>query len=88
MQTSLFENTELIEVCKPALRQAEVTRSAFGYRFKITNKQNGTILGTGHFTSSTIMTKAQQIDFFHKYTHGAYLHQVSFINVDIYEADV
>ena len=68
--------------------QNDVIRSAFGYRFKITNKLNGTILGTGRFTSSTEMTKAQQIDFFHKYTHGAHLHQVSFIDIDIYEADV
>ena len=71
-----------------ASSQTDVIRSAFGYRFKITSRQNNSILGTGLFTSSTAMTKKQQIDFFHKYTHGFYLHKYSFVDIDIFEADV
>lgn len=82
------KNENLKQADNSVLHKTGVTCSAFGYRFKIMSKQNNSILGTGRFTSSTAMTKEQQIDFFHKYTHGFYLHKGSFIDVDIFEADV
>ena len=64
-----------------------VMRSAFGYRFKITSKENNKVFGTGFFKVSKEFSKDEQIDFLHQYTNGYYLNKKSFINIDIFEAD-
>ena len=63
-----------------------VMRSAFGYRFKVTSKQNNKTLGTGFFKSSRKITKDEQISFFHQYTNGMYLAKESFITIEVFEA--
>ena len=63
-----------------------VMRSAFGYRFKVTSKQNNKTLGTGFFKSSKEMTKEEQINFLHQYTNGHYLAKESFITIEVFEA--
>jgi hypothetical protein len=61
--------------------------SAFGYRFSVTSNRNNEILGTGFFKSSRKMTKAEQLCFFHQYTHGKYQKEESFVSIDIFEAE-
>lgn len=63
-----------------------VKRSAFGYRFKVTSKQNNSTLGTGFFRASKEMTKEEQINFLHQYTNGHYLAKESFITIEVFEA--
>ena len=58
-----------------------------GYRFKITSKQNNSILGTGRFITSLKMANERQLSFFFFYTHGRYLGKEDFINIEIWEAD-
>ena len=60
---------------------------AFGYRFKVTSKQNNSTLGTGFFRASKEMTKDEQISFFHQYTNGIYLNKEPFVSIDIFEAE-
>lgn len=69
----------------PQCVQTSVSGSVFiSYRFKITSKQNNSVLGTGSFKVSKEMTDDEQLDFFHQYTHGFYLKQQNlFINVEI-----
>ena len=64
----------------------DVMRSAFGYRFKVTSKQNNSTLGTGFFRASKEMTKEEQINFLHQYTNGHYLAKESFITIEVFEA--
>jgi len=64
-----------------------VMLSAFGYRFKITSKQNNKVIGTGFFKTSRKFSEKEQIDFFHEYTNGGYLGKESFINVDVFETE-
>jgi len=64
-----------------------VMRSVFGYRFKVTSKQNNSTLGTGFFRASKEMTKEEQINFLHQYTNGHYLAKESFITIEVFEAD-
>ena len=59
----------------------------FGYRFLITSKKDNETLGTGFFKSSQKMTKDELLSFFHQYTHGMYIKQVSYVNIDIFEAE-
>ena len=63
-----------------------VMRSDFGYRFKVTSKQNNSTLGTGFFRASKEMTKEAQINFLHQYTNGHYLAKESFITIEVFEA--
>lgn len=63
-----------------------VMRSAFGYRFKVTSKQNNSTLGTGFFRASKEMTEEEQINFLHQYTNGHYLAKESFITIEVFEA--
>ena len=72
---------------KQQLNTAGVTPSAFGYRFSVTSNRNGETLGTGFFKSSRKMTKAEQLNFFHQYTHGMYQNKEAFISIDIFEAE-
>ncbi|CAD0220384.1 hypothetical protein [Chryseobacterium sp. JV274] len=55
------------------------------YRFKITSRNNNSVLGTGAFTSSKEMNPTEQIDFFHQYTNGRYLNQENFVIIEIGE---
>lgn len=57
------------------------------YRFKITSKQNGNILGTGLMTSSRLLDKTEQINLFHNMTHRQYLNSESYANVDIFKIE-
>ena len=59
----------------------------FGYRFLVTNKQDNKTIGTGFFKPGQKMTKDERLSFFHQYTHGMYIKQQSFINIDIFEAE-
>ena len=59
----------------------------FGYRFLVTSKQDNKTLGTGFFKSSQKMTKDERLSFFHQYTHGMYIKQESFVNIDVFEAE-
>ena len=61
--------------------------SAFGYRFSVTSNRNNKTLGTGFFKTSRKMTKAEQLNFFHQYTHGMYQKEDAFIRIDIFEAE-
>jgi len=65
----------------------EELKSNYRYRFKITSKQNDSILGTGFFKVSKKMTKEEQIIFLHQYNNGRYLDKESFITIDIVEAN-
>ena len=62
--------------------------STFGYRFAVISNRNNEILGTGFFKSSRKMTKDEQLDFFHQYTHGMYQNKEAFVSIDIFEAEV
>ena len=64
-----------------------VMRSAFGYRFAVTSNRTNKTLGTGFFKSSRKMTKDEQLDFFHQYTHGMYQKEEAFVSIDIFEAE-
>ena len=75
------------EVTNPASCQTAVSGSAFGYRFKVTSKQNNSTLGTGFFRASKEMTKEEQINFLHQYTNGHYLAKESFITIEVFEAE-
>lgn len=75
------------EVNSPACFLGGVMRSDFGYRFKVTSKQNNSTLGTGFFRASKEMTKEEQINFMHQYTNGHYLAKESFITIEVFEAD-
>ena len=33
------------------------------------------------------MTKAEQLNFFHQYTHGKYQKEEAFVSIDIFEAE-
>ncbi len=70
------------------LNVAGVMPSVFGYRFSVTSNRNNEILGTGFFKSSRKMTKAEQLCFFHQYTHGKYQKEEAFVSIDIFEAEV
>ena len=70
------------------LNTASATPSAFGYRFSVTSNRNNEILGTGFFKTSRKMTEAEQLSFFHQYTHGRYQKEASFVSIDIFEAEV
>jgi len=61
--------------------------SAFGYRFSVTSNRNGKVLGTGCFKTSRKLTRDEQLDFFHQYTHGMYQKEESFVSIDIFEAE-
>jgi hypothetical protein len=69
-------------------RNASKECSVFGYRFKITSKQNNSILGTGLFKVSKEMEKEEQINFMHQYTNGYYLDKKSFIIIEMFKVDV
>ena len=69
------------------LNTAGVMPSAFGYRFSVTSNRTGKTLGTGFFKTSRKMTKAEQLDFFHQYTHGMYQKEEDFVSIDIFEAE-
>ena len=58
-----------------------------GYRFSVTSNRNNKMLGTGFFKSSRKMTRVEQLNFFHQYTHGMYQKEESFISIDIFEAE-
>lgn len=76
MNNKLSPNTQSLQTC--------VSGSVFiVYRYKITSKQNNSILGTGSFKVSKEMTEEEKLDFFHQYTHGFYLKKEQFINVEI-----
>ncbi len=76
------------EVNNPASCQTAVSGSAlFGYRFKITSNQNGAILRTGFMTSSKLLTKSEQMDLFHNWTHGKYLNSENYVSVSVFQAD-
>lgn len=64
------------------------TKAIFGYRFAVISNRNNKILGTGCFKSSRKMTKDEQLDFFHQYTHGKYQKEEDFVSIDIFEAEV
>lgn len=57
------------------------------YRFKITSKQNQSVLGTGSFTSSEELNAKQQLDFFHQYMNGKYLKSEDFVTIEIFEVN-
>ena len=84
METKQIEEAKRIATLECFL--GGVMRSAFGYRFKVTSKQNNKTLGTGFFKSSRKITKDEQISFFHQYTNGMYLNKESFVNIDVFEA--
>lgn len=84
-QMNLFQTVNEAE--SPAFLVGAVMRSVFGYRFKITSKQNNKTLGTGLFKVSREMTKEEQIDFLHQYTNRNYLNKEFFVNIDVFEAD-
>ena len=69
------------------LNAAGVMPSAFGYRFSVTSNRNGKTLGTGFFKTSRKMTRDEQLDFFHQYTHGKYQKEEDFVSIDIFEAE-
>ena len=69
------------------LNTAGVMPSAFGYRFSVISNRNNEILGTGFFKTSRKMTRDEQLDFFHQYTHGMYQKEESFVSIDIFEAE-
>jgi hypothetical protein len=76
------------EAHNPASCQTAVSGSAlFGYRFKITSKQNGVVLGTGFMTSSKPLNQSQQMNLFHHWTHGKYLKSENYVSVSIFQAD-
>ena len=83
-QLDLFETVN--EATNHACFLGAVMRSAFGYRFKVTSKQNNSTLGTGFFRASKEMTKEEQINFLHQYTNGYYLAKESFITIEVFEA--
>ena len=60
--------------------------NTYKYRFSVTS--NGKTLGTGCFKSSRKMTRDEQLDFFHQYTHGMYQKAGSFVSIDIFETEV
>ena len=84
METKQIEEKKRISALEQEF--CEQMRSAFGYRFKVTSKQNNSTLGTGFFRASKEMTKEEQIDFLHQYTNGHYLAKESFINIEVFEA--
>lgn len=84
-QLNLFGTVN--EATNPACFLGGVMRSAFGYRFKVTSKQNNSTLGTGFFKVSREMTKGEQLEFMHQYTNGFYLAKESFISIEVFEAD-
>ena len=84
METKQIEERKRISA--PACFLGGVMRSAFGYRFKVTSKQNNSTLGTGFFRASKEMTKEEQINFLHQYTNGHYLAKESFITIEVFEA--
>lgn len=55
------------------------------YRFKVTNKINGRVEGTGSYKSSKKLTDVEQIDFLHQYTNGLYYDKVDYLNIEIWE---
>ena len=63
------------------------TKAIFGYRFSVTSNRDGKTLGTGFFKSSRKMTRDEQLNFFHQYTHGMYQKEEAFVNIDIFEAE-
>ena len=69
------------------LNTAGVIPSTFGYRFSVISNRNNKKLGTGFFKTSRKMTKAEQLSFFHQYTHGIYQKEASFVSIDIFEAE-
>ena len=72
----------------PASCQTNVSGSAlFGYRFKIISNQNGSILGTGFMSSSRPLDRTEQMDLFHKWTHGRYLKSENYVSVSVLQAD-
>ncbi len=76
------------EATNPASCQTAVSGSAlFGYRFKITSNQNGSVLGTGFMTSSKPLDRTEQMDLFHNWTHGKYLKSENYISVSVFQAD-
>ena len=85
METKQIEETKRIVALECFL--GGFMRSAFGYRFKVTSKQNNKTLGTGFFKSSRKITKDEQISFFHQYTNGMYLNKESFVSIDVFEAE-
>ena len=85
METKQIEEAKRIAALECFL--GGVMRSAFGYRFKVTSKQNNKTLGTGFFKSSRKITKDEQISFFHQYTNGMYLNKESFVSIDVFEAE-
>ena len=84
METKQIEEAKRITALECFL--GGVMRSAFGYRFKVTSKQNNSTLGTGFFRASKEMTKEEQINFLHQYTNGYYLAKESFITIEVFEA--
>ena len=84
METKQIEEAKRIAALECFL--GGVMRSAFGYRFKVTSKQNNSTLGTGFFRASKEMTKEEQINFLHQYTNGHYLAKESFITIEVFEA--
>ena len=85
METKQIEERKRISALEQEF--CEQMRSAFGYRFKVTSKQNNKTLGTGFFKSSRKITKDEQISFFHQYTNGMYLNKESFVSIDVFEAE-
>ena len=69
------------------LNTAGVMSPAFGYRFSVTSNRNNKTLGTGFFKTSRKMTKDEQLNFFHQYTHGKYQKEEAFVSIDIFEAE-
>ena len=59
----------------------------FGYRFKVTSNQNGSILATGFMTSSRLLNETEQIDLFNNWTHGKYLKAGNFVGISVFQAD-
>jgi len=72
---------------KQQLNTTGVMPSTFGYRFSVTSNRNNEILGTGFFKTSRKMTREEQLNFFHQYTHGKYQKEASFVSIDIFEVE-
>lgn len=72
---------------KQQLNTAGIIPSAFGYRFSVTSNRNNKMLGTGFFKTSRKMTREEQLNFFHQYTHRIYQKEEGFVSIDIFEAE-
>lgn len=76
------------EALSEPLQQCKVSGSALhGYRFKITSNLNNSVLGTGFMTASKPLNETEQMDLFHRWTHGKYLRSENYVSVSVFQAD-